>query len=132
MKGYKLTLNVIMALLVWLKIGSFIMITKSFGVYIWMILMMIKVIANFMIIFGAFLLCCSLIFCSFFYNENPEFVDYWTSISTLLNAAFGNFDLDNFSSWTVVYGRIIYEVYIVISAIFLFNMIIAVLSNIYQ
>jgi len=34
MKGYKLTLNVAMALLVWLKIGSFIMITKSFGVYI--------------------------------------------------------------------------------------------------
>lgn len=96
-----------------------------------MILMMMKVIANFMIIFGAFLLCASLIFCSFFYNENPEFKDYSTSLSTLLNASFGNFDLDNFSSRTVVYGRIIYEIYIVVSAIFLFNMIIAVLSNIY-
>lgn len=63
-----------------------------------MILMMIKVIANILIIYFAFLICCSLIFCSFFHDENPEFIDYSTSLSTMLNASFGNFDLDNFSS----------------------------------
>jgi len=132
LKIYKLSLNAVMAILVWFKIGSFIMVTKSFGVYIWMIIMMIKVIFNFMIIYGAFLLCCSLIFCSFFYNENKEFWDYSTSLSTLLNASFGNFSLEFFSERTTVYGRIIYEIYIAFSAIFLFNMIIAVLSNVYQ
>jgi len=121
-----------MALVVWLKIGSFIMVTKQFGVYIWMILMMMKVIFNFMIIYGAFLLCCSMIFCSFFYWDNKEFWDYSTSLSTLLNASFGNFTLDFFSERTVIYGWIIYELYIAISSIFLFNMIIAVLSNVYQ
>ena len=34
LKIYKLSLNAVMAILVWFKIGSFIMVTKSFGVYI--------------------------------------------------------------------------------------------------
>lgn len=97
-----------------------------------MIIMMIKVIFNFMIIYGAFLLCCSLIFCSFFYKENKEFRDYSTSLSTLLNASFGNFTLEFFSERTTIFGRILYEIYIAFSAIFLFNMIIALLSNVYQ
>jgi hypothetical protein len=124
-------LNVLMALLVWLKIGSFVMITKQFGVYIRMIIMMMKVILNFFVICGAWILCSSLIFCSLFYQDNNNFRSISISFRSLLNACFNNFDINAFSNRTKVYGAITFEVYIAMSAIFLLNMIIAVLSNVY-
>lgn len=96
-----------------------------------MIIMMLKVILNFIVIWAALVLCCSLIFCALFYKENEDFANYTTAISTLLNASFSNFNLTQFSERSYDYGRITFSLYIAISAIFLLNMIIAVLSNIY-
>lgn len=121
-----------MALLVWGKLGSFIMITKQFGVYIRMIFMMLKVIVNFLIIWSAFVVCCSVIFCALFYKENPDFRNFGISFSTLLNASVTNFNLTNFSERTYDYGRTLFSLYIAISAIFLLNMLIAFLSNVYK
>ena len=61
-------LNVVMALLVWLKIGSFVMTTKQFGVYIRMIIMMMLTILNFLIINVAWTLCSALIMYALFHD----------------------------------------------------------------
>lgn len=97
-----------------------------------MIFMMLKVIVNFLIIWSAFVICCSLIFCALFHKENPDFRNFGISFSTLLNAAVTNFNLTNFSERTYDYGRALFSLYIAISAIFLLNMLIAFLSNVYK
>jgi len=69
-----------MSLNVWLKIGSFFMTTRHFGVYIRMMQHMMVVILNFLIIMGAWILCAALIFTALFYQLNDQFKDYFISI----------------------------------------------------
>jgi hypothetical protein len=71
--SFNIYLNVIMCLLVWSKIGSFVLTNKNFGVYIRMLTHMLVYLLVFLIIWGSWILCCSQIFTLLFYQENEDF-----------------------------------------------------------
>ena len=97
-----------------------------------MIAHMIRVIFVFIVIWGAWLICCSQIMTLLFFQENENFSDLLTSFRTLINASFNNFDLTLFSERSGAVGRPLFIINIVISSLFLMNMIVAVLTNIYK
>ena len=120
-----------MCLLVWSKIGSFVLTNKNFGVYIRMLSHMFVYLLVFLIIWGSWILCCSQIFTLLFYQENDAFATVEQSIISLINASFNNFELTGFKKSKVI-GRYIYIANITISSIFLMNMIVAVLTGVYK
>jgi len=66
-ENFYIFLNAGMALFVWAKIGSFVMTTKQFGVYIRMITHMIQILVIFIVIWGAWVVCSANIFCMMFH-----------------------------------------------------------------
>ena len=129
--SYDLFLNSIMALLVWSKIGAFVMTTKSFGVYIRMITHMAEEIVIFLIIWGAWVICTAEIFTLLFSHKSAYFSSIHVSLLTLFRASFNNFTLTMFDEKVQFIGSILFSGYVFVSSIFLMNMIIAVLSNVY-
>jgi hypothetical protein len=94
---------------------------------------MIKFLLAFIIIWGAWLVCCSQIFALLFHHDNEDFKNIPTSFLTLLNASFNNFDFSHFTeARSASFGRYLFVINIVISSLFLMNMIVSELTNIYK
>ena len=62
----------LIVLLVWLRIVSVLITTKSLGHMIQAIYFMIKMTLNFLIIFACWLICCSGIFTAIWYDSDPD------------------------------------------------------------
>jgi len=121
-----------MALLVYSKIGAYVMTTKSFGVYIRMITHMAQQIVIFLIIWGAWVICTSEIFTLLFMKKSPQFFgSIYQSLLTLFKASFNNFNPRMFPDDIRLLGSVLFSGYVFVASIFLMNMIIAVLSNVY-
>eukprot|EP00347_Sterkiella_histriomuscorum_P012535 403368200 len=94
---------------------------------------MLVVMINFLILFLLWIVCSAIIFTAMFYKESEQFSSYYDSLINLYNGGLTNFDnqtlfTNNRTKW---WGSLFFISYIAITAIFLLNMIIAVLTNVY-
>ena len=133
-KPYNVFLNSVMSLVVWMKIGAFVMITRGFGVYIRMFQHMLPVIFNFLFILFMYMIAFAMIFTVLFSTESSFFASYFTTLVNLFNTAMTNFDnralFDN--PRTAWWGSLFFILtFVVVTAVFLLNMIVAVLNNVY-
>jgi len=130
---FRVVLLAINDILVWFRIIGILLTFKEIGPLIRMIyLMTILLLKNF-IIFGLYITCCAAIFTAIFNKRSSQFRDFSTTIITLVGGFMNNFDTENFD--TPIYhtfGSISLMIYICVSGVLLINLLIALLSNVYE
>ena len=119
-------------LLIGLKIVGIVKTTKLFGPFIGMLYSMSIFVFYFMVVAVIWIVCYAGIFCALFHNDNADFADYFTAFRTIFNGFVAAFNFDNFSTRTVDLGRTMFFCYILFATIYLLNLLIAVLSNVYS
>ena len=122
----------IITVLIWVKIVGIVKTTKLFGPFVGMLASMSIFVFYFMVVAIIWIICYAGIFCALFHTDNADFVDYFTSIRTIFNGFVAAFNFDNFSDRTVDLGRTMFFCYILFATIYLLNLLIAVLSNVYS
>ena len=114
-----------------IKFLSFTRGFKHVGPIVRVIFNMLRDIYNFMTILSVFIIGFSQAFYILMYN-NILFNNPFTSIITTFDMVIGNFDTSVFNeSSNFITVNILYRIYIIISVIMLFNMLIAILENSY-
>lgn len=120
-------------LLVWIRIVGILLTFKDIGPLIRMIYLMSVLLLKHLIIFGLFITCSAAIFTAVFYKKSSQFQDFSTTIITLFGGFVNNFDTQNFSSEiSRTFGAISIIIFVCISGVLLINLLIAMLSNVYE
>ena len=128
----KVIILVINDFLVWVKICSVLLTFREMGPVIRMIFSMGKLLGKYLIIIALFLSACAAFFTAIFSNESKGFSSFSTSIVTLFGGFLNTFNLNDFSEGYLGFGSVLYMVYLCISGVLLVNLIIAILSNVYE
>ena len=118
--------------LVWFKIVSVLLTVREMVPVIRMIFSMGKLLGKYLIIIALFLSACAAFFTAIFSNESKGFSKFSTSIVTLFGGFLNTFNLNDFSEEYLGFGSVLYMVYLCISGVLLVNLIIAILSNVYE
>ena len=116
---------------IWLRFASVVILTKTFGQFLRIIYYMIGETLNFFIILLALFICASGVFTACFYESNPLFVSFDISLRTVFSDAMGGFDLTKFTNHLAL-GASFEAVYLMISNVVLLNLLIAIISNVYE
>lgn len=124
-------LHSFMMLLIWLRFMAVLLTSKRFGPFLRMIYLMMKQLITFFTIYFAVMLCGAAVFTSLFNNASEKYQSFAVSIRSLFGAAIGDFDLSAFTDYIAV-GGILLGAYLIIAFVLLFNLLIALLSNIYE
>jgi hypothetical protein len=124
-------LHSFMMLLIWIRFMAVLLTSKRFGPFLRMIYLMMKQLATFFIIYFCIELCGAAVFTSLFNNASVKYESFGVSIRSLFGAAIGDFDLEAFTDYIAV-GGILLGVYLIIAFVLLFNLLIALLSNVYN
>lgn len=120
-------------ILVWLRIIGILLTFKEIGPMIRMINLMTVLLLKYILIIVLFLACCAAIFTSLFFNYSDQFKDFSTSVMTLFGGFVGNFNPNGFQNPNYkLFGSIMVIAYICIAGVLLINLIIALLSNVYE
>ena len=84
-------------------------------------------------IFGIYVTCCSAIFTAVYHSYSSQFQDFSTTIVTLIGGFMNNFDTENFNDdISRTFGSISIVGYVCISGVLLINLLIDLLSNVYE
>lgn len=119
--------------LVWMRITGILLTFKDIGPLIRMIYLMSILLLKNLIIFGLYLTCCSALFTAIFNKHSDQFKDFSTTTITLIGGFINNFDTNKFDSNIYQnFGALAIIVYICISGVLLINLLIALLSNVYE
>jgi len=120
-------------LLVWIRIVGILLTFKDIGPLIRMIYLMSILLMKHLLIFGLFITCTAAIFTAIFYKKSSQFRDFSTTIITLIGAFMYKFDTENFNtSVSKTFGSISIIIFVCISGVLLINLLIAMLSNVYE
>ena len=119
-------------ILVWCRLAGFLLTNKTMGPVIRMIFAMTKLLIKYIIIIVIFLACCAGIFTAIFNRESTQFKDFSTSVITLFGAFLNDFDMMNFDEKRIYLGSMLFLFYASIAGVLLVNLLIAVLSNVFE
>ena len=119
-------------ILVWCRLAGFLLTYKTMGPVIRMIIAMIKLLIKYIIIIVIFLACCAGIFTAIFNRKSSQFKDFSTSVVTLFGGFLNTFDCYKFDESSFYFGSVILLVYVCIAAVLFVNILIAVLSNVFE
>lgn len=123
-------LHSIMVVLLWMKLASVILVSWACGPFLRIIYFMIAETLNFFIILLSLFICAAGVFTAVF-NTSPLFVTYDISLRTVFADAMGGFDLTKFTKYIEI-GSITESLYVMISNIVLLNLLIAIISSVYE
>lgn len=117
--------------IIWIRFASIVIVTKTFGQFLRIIYHMIGETLNFFIILLSLFICAAGVFTAIFYNSNPKFISFDISLRTVFADAMGGFDLTNYTS-NLALGGSFEAFYLMISNVVLLNLLIAIISNVYE
>ena len=117
----------------WIRFLYMLRLTKFLGPLLKMISLMLWEILTFMVLYVIILIIYSSIGTLLFYSDD-QYQDFWTAFITLFSSTLGNFDFTELS--TQAKGKLVGDLYLisflVITAILTLNLLVAILTNIYQ
>ncbi len=121
-------------LLVWIRVVGILLTFKDIGPLIRMIYLMTILLLKHLLIFGLFITCFAAIFTAIFNKKSIQFQDFSTTIITLFGGFVNKFDTETFpeNSLSKTFGAISIIVFVCISGVLLINLLIAMLSNVYE
>jgi hypothetical protein len=119
-------------ILVWLRITGILLTFKEIGPTIRMIYMMGVLLIKYVLIIVLFMACCAAIFTAIFHVHSDQFKDFSTSVMSLFAGFVGSFDTNNFKEDYLMIGSSMIIVYVCVAGILLINLLIALLSNVYE
>ena len=128
---YNACLHSFMTVLVWLKFMGILLTYKEFGPFLRMIYLMFKESIDFFVIFLCLLVFSASVFTALFNDKSYKFPDFFTSMQSLYASALGSIDLTAFTEYEFL-GGIFYGAYLLVSNVVLLNLLIAILSNVYE
>ncbi|OMJ88668.1 hypothetical protein SteCoe_9369 [Stentor coeruleus] len=123
-------LSILMVML-WLKFASIMVVSKAFGPFLRIVYFMIEETLNFFIILGALFLCAAGVFTAVFRISGSNFPTFEISLRTVFADAMGGFDITAYQE-DVALGASFEAFYLMISNVVLLNLLIAIISNVYE
>lgn len=130
---FRVILLAINDVLVWMRITGILLTFKEIGPLIRMIYLMTILLLKNLVIFGLYITCCAAIFTAIFNKHSKQFEDFSTTIITLFGGFMNNFDTNGFDEPVYhTFGSISIMIYQCISGVLLINLLIALLSNVYE
>ena len=120
----------IMLVMAWMKVFIKLMATNDYGPFVRIIFGIFWHVFAFFMIVACITFLFAQIFCLFFQHTNPDFDLFYDSFLALFNTAYGqvyfNFtDLD-------IFGEILMILFSTLSNIILFNLIVAIVNNLFN
>ena len=119
-------------ILVWVRVAGILLTFKQMGPIIRMILAMGKLLIKYIVLIALFLACCAGLFTLLFNRHSDNFIDFSTSVVTLFGAFVNDFNWYGFDKKYFGVGSMLYLIYVCISAVLFINLLIAVLSNVFE
>ena len=119
-------------ILVWGRVTGVLLTYKEMGPVMRMIFSMGYLLIRYIIIIAMFLALCAGVFTSLFNRYSEQFVDFSTSVVILFGGFLNDFNATNFKKGYTYFGSVLMMVYVCISAVLFVNLLIAVLSNVYE
>ena len=115
----------------WTRIAGILLTWKNLGPVIKMIYLMALLLLKYIFIYSVFIVCMSAVFTAILFGSSNQFYNMTTSLISLISPYIQNFDTENFHQNKLL-GQIMLMVYTSITGIMLINLLIAVLSNVYD
>ena len=119
-------------LLVWIRVCGILLVFKEMGPVIRMIISMALYLVKYIVVIVIFLAWCATVFTVIFNRYSLQFVSISTSVLTLFGSFLNNFDVTDFDDTMKTFGSVLFMGYSCIAGVLLVNLLIAVLSNIYE
>mmetsp|Transcript_5646 Transcript_5646/g.5579 ORF Transcript_5646/g.5579 Transcript_5646/m.5579 type:complete len:183 (-) Transcript_5646:74-622(-) len=118
--------------LIWLRLLGIGDTSKTYGPMLRIIMLMIKILLRFAFIFGCYFFLGASLFTSLFskYTNAGQFSTFGNSFKKMYLSMYGVYDMTIFTEYQA-FGAVIYEIYVIISAMLLYNLATAFLYNIY-
>jgi hypothetical protein len=127
------------AILVWLRITGILLTFKNIGPLIRMIYLMSILLFKNLVVYALYLTCCAAIFTAIFNSNSLQFYDFSTTVISLFGSfintfdAFGFDDADPTSEHSYFwFGALMIIAYNSVSAVLMINLLIAILSDVYE
>ena len=115
----------------WMKVVVILMTTNSYGPFLRIMFNIFWSVLLFLIIFFCITFLFAQCFVLFFQPSNIQFFEFYEGFVTLFNTAFGQVNFHNFYEMDV-FGVIALMVYTGISNLILFNLIVAIINNLFN
>lgn len=116
----------------WMKVIIILMTTNSYGPFIRIMFDVFWHVFAFLVIFVCITFLFAQCFTLFFQNTNEQFFEFYEGFVTLFNTAFGQvFFEDNFKELEIM-GFVMLILYTTLSNIILFNLIVAIINNLFN
>ena len=119
-------------LLVWLRVCGVLLTYKKMGPIIKILMSMTMFFVKYLIIIVIFLAMSASLFTILFNKYSDSFKDFSTSVITLFGAFLNDFDMMNFDEKRIYLGSMLFLFYASIAGVLLVNLLIAVLSNVFE
>ena len=119
-------------LLVWLRVCGVLLTYKKMGPIIKILMSMTMFFMKYLIIIVIFLAMSASLFTILFNKYSNSFIDFSTSVITLFGAFLNDFDMMNFDEKRIYLGSMLFLFYASIAGVLLVNLLIAVLSNVFE
>lgn len=120
---------------VWVRILGILFTSKGLGPLIRMIYLMSLLLIKYILIYIFFIICMSAVFTSVFFHSSIESSDYFgdfiTSLINLITPFVSNFNTYAFENNKLL-GSVMIMIYTALTAILLMNLLIAILSSVYD
>ena len=128
----RVVILVINDILVWVRVAGVLLTYKEMGPVMRMIFSMAIILIKYLIIIAMFLALCAGVFTSLFNRYSEQFIDFSTSVISLFGGFLNNFNCTNFMPGYTYFGSMLVMAYVCIAAVLFVNLLIAVLSNVYE
>eukprot|EP00340_Litonotus_pictus_P006771 CAMPEP_0170528466 /NCGR_PEP_ID=MMETSP0209-20121228/13968_1 /TAXON_ID=665100 ORGANISM="Litonotus pictus, Strain P1" /NCGR_SAMPLE_ID=MMETSP0209 /ASSEMBLY_ACC=CAM_ASM_000301 /LENGTH=1305 /DNA_ID=CAMNT_0010819695 /DNA_START=483 /DNA_END=4397 /DNA_ORIENTATION=- len=116
---------------VWLRIAGILLTFKNLGPVIRMVYLMAFLLLKYILIYSLFIVCMSAVFTSIFFGSSDAYMDFSSSLVSLMTPFVNWFDTNSFRQ-NDLFGKIMVMIYTFLTAVLLINLLIAVLSSVYD
>ena len=120
----------IMLVMAWMKVFIKLMATNDYGPFVRIIFGIFWHVFAFFMIVACITFLFAQIFCLFFQHTNPDFDLFYDSFLALFNTAYGQVNF-NFTDLDI-FGEILMILFSTLSNIILFNLIVAIVNNLFN
>lgn len=118
-------------IIVWIRIAGVLLTFKNFGPIIRMVYLMAILLLKYILIYCLFIVCMSAVFTAIFFGSSDDYKNFSTSLVSLTTPFVNYFRTGSFVK-NDLFGAIMVMVYTALSAVLLINLLIAVLSSVYD
>ena len=117
--------------IVWLRIVGILLTFKNLGPVIRIIYLMAFLLLKYIFIYCVFIVCMSAVFTAIFFGSSDDYRDFSTTLISLSTPFVNSFKTDSFVK-NSLFGSIMVMFYAALSSMLLLNLLIAVLSSVYD